>query len=87
VLRRVFVALSRFEHTCSSYTFGSASVTCCTTTKLFVDRFQELLGEFWKKNKRLPEVLIMYRDGVSEGQFDEVRVTTASTTKFMCLCM
>jgi Piwi domain len=33
---------------------------------------QELLGVFSKKNKRLPEVLVMYRDGVSEGQFDEV---------------
>ena len=33
---------------------------------------QELLGVFSMKNKRLPEVLVMYRDGVSEGQFDEV---------------
>lgn len=33
----------------------------------------ELLREFHRRNKRLPEVLIMYRDGVSEGQFDEVQ--------------
>jgi Piwi domain len=62
-------------------------MTCCTTTRTYVARVQELLGEFWKKNKRLPEVLIMYRDGVSEGQFDEVCVMTASPTKVMCLYM
>ena len=39
---------------------------------MLAGHFQELLGVFSKKNKRLPEVLVMYRDGVSEGQFDEV---------------
>jgi hypothetical protein len=39
---------------------------------MLADLSQELLGVFVKKNKRLPEVLVMYRDGVSEGQFDEV---------------
>ena len=32
------------------------------------DRLPPGAGEFYKKNKRLPEVLVMYRDGVSEGQ-------------------
>jgi eukaryotic translation initiation factor 2C len=33
-----------------------------------------LLMEFYQQNKGLkPERLVMYRDGVSEGQFDMVR--------------
>lgn len=32
----------------------------------------ELLQEFYKANKILPERLVMYRDGVSEGQFEQV---------------
>ena len=31
--------------------------------------------QFGKKNRRLPEVLVMYREGVSEGQFDAVQRT------------
>ena len=33
---------------------------------------QELLKEFWKVNRKKPERLVFYRDGVSEGQFAEV---------------
>lgn len=45
---------------------------------------KELLGEFWKKNKRLPEVLIVYRDGVSEGQFDEVCCPARTSMHLRC---
>lgn len=34
---------------------------------------RQLLHMFYTKNKRLPHAIIMYRDGVSEGQFDEVQ--------------
>lgn len=33
---------------------------------------QELLQEFYRNTKKRPERLIIYRDGVSEGQFDAV---------------
>lgn len=33
---------------------------------------QELLQEFYRNTKKRPERLIVYRDGVSEGQFDAV---------------
>ena len=36
-------------------------------------------GEFYKKNKRLPEMLVMYRDGVSEGQVQPLAGTTHRT--------
>ncbi len=58
----------------------------CTTSTILLrlqglrGAVKELLGEFYKKNKRLPEVLIMYRDGVSEGQFDEVRPAKIATS-------
>uniref|UniRef100_A0A0D6R3M2 Piwi domain-containing protein n=1 Tax=Araucaria cunninghamii TaxID=56994 RepID=A0A0D6R3M2_ARACU len=36
------------------------------------DMAKELLDEYLKVNKRLPERIIFFRDGVSEGQFDIV---------------
>ena len=33
---------------------------------------QELLQEFYRNTKKRPERIIVYRDGVSEGQFDAV---------------
>ena len=33
---------------------------------------QELLQEFYRNTKKRPEKIIVYRDGVSEGQFDAV---------------
>ena len=36
---------------------------------MFVDRFP---FRFFQTNKRKPERIIFYRDGVSEGQFAEV---------------
>jgi len=33
----------------------------------------DLLTEFYRKNQRLPAAIIMYRDGVAEGQFEEVQ--------------
>lgn len=34
----------------------------------------DLLKRFFEVNKRLPTYIVIYRDGVSEGQFDEVMV-------------
>ena len=31
-----------------------------------------LLKKYYKKNKRKPERIVFYRDGVSEGQYGEV---------------
>ena len=31
-----------------------------------------LLKKYYKKNKRKPERIVFYRDGVSEGQYAEV---------------
>ena len=40
---------------------------------------KEMLREFWKKNNRAkPEHILFYRDGVSNGQFQEVRGNLAS---------
>ena len=38
----------------------------------FQGMVQELLQEFYRNTKKRPERLIVYRDGVSEGQFDAV---------------
>ncbi len=38
----------------------------------FKGMVQELLQEFYRNTKKRPERIIVYRDGVSEGQFDAV---------------
>ena len=38
----------------------------------FKGMVQELLQEFYRNTKKRPEKIIVYRDGVSEGQFDAV---------------
>ena len=55
----------------------SVSCGCCVVkaTVLLQDfkgMVQELLQEFYRNTKKRPERIIVYRDGVSEGQFDAV---------------
>ena len=38
----------------------------------FKGMVQELLQEFYRNTRKRPEKIIVYRDGVSEGQFDAV---------------
>lgn len=38
----------------------------------FKGMVQQLLQEFYRNTKKRPERIIVYRDGVSEGQFDAV---------------
>ena len=48
---------------------------------------KELLIEFYKATKAKPVRIIMYRDGVSEGQFSQVYLyafNTASLTASEC---
>ena len=44
---------------------------------------QELLQEFYRNTKKRPERIIVYRDGVSEGQFDAV---VREELPQVCLC-
>ena len=48
---------------------------------------QELLQEFYRNTKKRPEWLIVYRDGVSEGQFDAVvREELPQVCSLLSLC-
>lgn len=43
-----------------------------------------LLREYQRRNRALPDVLLMYRDGVSEGQFARVGVLEVVAIKNAC---
>ena len=42
------------------------------------DMVKELLEEFRKQTKKIPKRIIFYRDGVSEGQFQQVQIIYSS---------
>lgn len=49
---------------------------------------KELLVEFYKANRRLkPSKIIFYRDGVSEGQFDQVLVHEVRAVQEACMML
>jgi len=49
---------------------------------------KELLIEFYKANRRLkPSNIIFYRDGVSEGQFDQVLVHEVGAVQEACMML
>ncbi|XP_075737900.1 protein argonaute-4-like isoform X2 [Rhipicephalus microplus] len=48
------------------------------------DMMKELLKAFYRATKRKPERIIFYRDGVSEGQFMEVRNREVSAIRLAC---
>ena len=67
------------DHACQLvHLFCSASCGCCVVKAILVllqdfkGMVQELLQEFYRNTKKRPERIIVYRDGVSEGQFDAV---------------
>ena len=43
------------------------------TPNVLVSRIKWMLGLFLKNRKRIPQNLIVFRDGVSEGFYDKVR--------------
>lgn len=45
---------------------------------------QELLQEFYRNTKKRPERIIVYRDGVSEGQFDAVVREELPQVRLLC---
>lgn len=47
---------------------------------------QELLQEFYRNTKKRPERIIVYRDGVSEGQFDAVVREELPQVSLLCCC-
>lgn len=49
-----------------------SSILCFLVMQDFKGMVQELLQEFYRNTKKRPEKIIVYRDGVSEGQFDAV---------------
>jgi eukaryotic translation initiation factor 2C len=51
------------------------------------DMFVERLLLYEKKNRRLPERIFVYRDGVSEGQFDQVVATELQQINEACAKM
>ena len=48
---------------------------------------QELLQEFYRNTKKRPERIIVYRDGVSEGQFDAVVREELPQVRLLCCCL
>lgn len=50
----------------------AGSKTALLVLQDFKGMVQELLQEFYRNTKKRPERIIVYRDGVSEGQFDAV---------------
>jgi len=49
---------------------------------------KELLIEFYKANRKLkPSKIIFYRDGVSEGQFDQVLVHEVRAVQKACMML
>ena len=70
----VVVALGSLDHLFSSYT-PSIRVQQRATENIirFLETMiQELLQEYYKANQRYPENLIIFRDGVSDGQIQAV---------------
>ena len=59
----------------------------------FKGMVQELLQEFYRNTKKRPEKIIVYRDGVSEGQFDAVvreelpQVTIFGSLPLLVFCL
>ncbi len=45
---------------------------------------KELLLDFWRKTRAKPSCIIFYRDGVSEGQFNEVRLNEIAAIQQAC---
>lgn len=50
----------------------------------FCSMVRELLISFYKSTQFKPTRIIIYRDGVSEGQFQKVKYITRSNRKGMC---
>ncbi len=59
-----------FSHYCASITVQKRSRDEIITRFDFM--IEELLNQFQKCNKILPKNIVVFRDGVSEGQFDQV---------------
>jgi hypothetical protein len=55
-----------------------------TDTKCFEDLLEPHLRRYKKDNKTYPDVLIVYRDGVSEGQYDHVIEFEQSQIRTVC---
>ena len=53
----------------------------------FKGMVQELLQEFYRNTKKRPERIIVYRDGVSEGQFDAVVREELPQVNFYLKCI
>ncbi|CAG8473234.1 3079_t:CDS:10 [Ambispora leptoticha] len=51
------------------------------------DMVQELLKAFYKKTGKKPERILFYRDGVSEGQFDDVKDHEVEAIRKACLAI
>ena len=68
------------KRVCSLFTHPNSQESGRTTPFLIQDlasMVRELLIQFYKSTRFKPTRIIFYRDGVSEGQFQSVRVTTS----------
>lgn len=56
-------------------------INCTFLFKRLILFFLEALRKYKNKNKRYPKVIIIYRDGVGEGQIPEVKDTEVKSIK------
>ncbi|KAL3218511.1 hypothetical protein MRX96_050693 [Rhipicephalus microplus] len=75
---------SRFHSSIRVQMEDSTATSRVEIIKDLKDMMKELLKAFYRATKHKPERIIFYRDGVSEGQFMEVRNREVSAIRLAC---
>ena len=74
--------VASYDTTCVTYTaVASAQAATTELMETFSPMFKELMSRYQKKNGKLPQAIVYFRDGIAESQIPEFKATECKALK------